>query len=51
LDGYDGKDVHYAIGALQKGLKPPTKIGLKRMKKKNYHKKAALKLRMALPKD
>ena len=34
--------MHYAITALQKGLKPPTKIGIKRNKKRNHKKKQLL---------
>jgi hypothetical protein len=35
LDSYDTSNLHYAIDAMQKGLKPPTNIGLKRLGKKN----------------
>lgn len=36
---FDNTTVHYAINAMQKGLKPPTKIGLRRLKKKAIKKK------------
>ncbi len=36
---YTPQDVHFAITAMQKGLKPPTKIGIRRIKRRNYKKK------------
>ena len=36
---YDLKDVHFAINAAQKGLKAPTKIGIRRIKRRNMAKK------------
>ncbi len=32
---YEKDELHYAVDAVQKGRKPPTKIGLKRLIKKN----------------
>ena len=32
---YKKEELHYPIGAIQKGLKPHTKIGIKRILKKN----------------
>lgn len=39
---FDNSTMHYAINAMQKGLKPPTKIGIKRLKKKAIKKKLKL---------
>lgn len=36
---YNSSNVHFAINAMQKGLKPPTEIGLKRARKKHFKKK------------
>lgn len=39
---YGKSNLHYAINAMQKGLKPPTKIGLRRLNKKRALKKIKL---------
>lgn len=39
---FNNSTIHYAINAMQKGLKPPTKIGLKRLNKRTLKKKMAL---------
>lgn len=36
---YKSEDLHFPIGAVQKGLKPHTEIGIKRIKKRNLIKK------------
>jgi hypothetical protein len=46
FDSYREGDLHYAIDAVQKGLKPPTRVGLKRMKKRNMKKKQKRKDQM-----
>jgi hypothetical protein len=45
FEKYDEKDVHFAIGAVQKGLKPPTDVGLKRLKRKNFLKRKNINLK------
>ena len=36
---YKKQHLHFPIGAIQKGLKPHTEKGIKRIMKKNYKKK------------
>lgn len=35
---YAKDDIHYAVSAIQKGFKPYTKVGLRRIKRKNEKK-------------
>ncbi len=35
---YNKQQLHFPIGAIQKGLKPHTKIGIKRIEKRNMRK-------------
>ena len=37
---YPVNELHYAADAMQKGLKPPTNIGLKRLRAKNAARRA-----------
>jgi|JI61114C2RNA_FD_contig_31_281662_length_598_multi_3_in_0_out_0_1 hypothetical protein len=42
---YSKNDIHYVVDAIQKGLKPYTENGLKRINRKNAKKIAPVKLK------
>ena len=44
---YANDDIHYVVGCIQKGLKPYTEHGLKRVKRKNARKQLNTKSKKA----